>query len=126
MYRVLVALRARTVDDARHACEAGSYLRLIDSCTTQLKAQGPSRTCNESKGEEEDTAAFGMRIAHSGCAAICLPCSSLAPSLGLPPPHSEARYPLNPREREFLMVVNTELFLSRVSMKMVVNKELSL
>jgi len=30
-----------------------SYLRLIDSCTTQLKAQGPSRTCNESKEEEE-------------------------------------------------------------------------
>jgi len=23
--------------------------RLIDSCITQLKAQGPSRTCNESK-----------------------------------------------------------------------------
>ena len=33
--------------------EASSYLRLIDSCTTQLKAQGPSRTCNESKEEEE-------------------------------------------------------------------------
>ena len=32
---------------------AGSYLRLIDSCITQLKAQGPSRTCNESKEEEE-------------------------------------------------------------------------
>ena len=28
--------------------------RLIDSCITQLKAQGPSRTCNESKEEEED------------------------------------------------------------------------
>ena len=33
--------------------EAGSYLRRIDSCITQLKAQGPSRTCNESKEEEE-------------------------------------------------------------------------
>ena len=33
--------------------EAGSYLRLIDSCITQLKVQGPSRTCNESKEEEE-------------------------------------------------------------------------
>ena len=33
--------------------EAGSYLRLIDSCITQLKAQGPSRTCNESQEEEE-------------------------------------------------------------------------
>ena len=37
--------------------EAGSYLRLGDSCTTQLKAQGPSRTCHESKEEEEDAAA---------------------------------------------------------------------
>jgi len=33
--------------------EAGSYLRLIDSCITQLKAQGPSRTSNESPEEEE-------------------------------------------------------------------------
>ena len=33
--------------------EAGSYLRLIDSCITQLTAQGPSRTCNESNEEEE-------------------------------------------------------------------------
>ena len=33
--------------------EAGSCLRLIDSCITPLKAQGPSRTCNESKEEEE-------------------------------------------------------------------------
>ena len=32
----------------------GSYLRLIDFCITQLKAQGPSRTCNESKEEEEE------------------------------------------------------------------------
>ena len=31
--------------------EAGSYLRRVDSCITQLKAQGPSRTCNESKEE---------------------------------------------------------------------------
>ena len=36
--------------------EAGSYLRLVDSCITQLKAHGPSRTCNESKEEEEDGA----------------------------------------------------------------------
>ena len=27
------------------------YVRLTDSCITQLKAQGPSRTCNESKEE---------------------------------------------------------------------------
>ena len=30
-----------------------SHLRLIDSCITQLKAQGPARTCNESREEEE-------------------------------------------------------------------------
>ena len=29
-------------------------LRLVDSCITQLKAQGPARTCNESKEEEEE------------------------------------------------------------------------
>ena len=29
-------------------------LWLIDSCITRLKAQGPSRTCNESKEAEED------------------------------------------------------------------------
>ena len=34
--------------------EAGSYLRLIDSCITRRKAQGPFRTCNESKEEEEE------------------------------------------------------------------------
>jgi len=33
----------------------GSYLRLIYSCIAQLQAQGPSRTCNASKGEEEKT-----------------------------------------------------------------------
>ena len=32
--------------------EAGWYLRLIDSCITQLEAQGPCRTCNESKEED--------------------------------------------------------------------------
>ena len=34
--------------------EVGSYLRFIDSCITQLKAQGPCRTWNESKEEEEE------------------------------------------------------------------------
>jgi len=34
--------------------EEGSYLRIVDLCITQLKAQGPSRTCNESKEEEEE------------------------------------------------------------------------
>ena len=27
--------------------DAGSYLRLTDYCITQLKAQGPFRTCSE-------------------------------------------------------------------------------
>jgi hypothetical protein len=34
--------------------EAGSYLRLIHSCITQLKIQGPSRTCDESTEEKEE------------------------------------------------------------------------
>jgi len=40
----------------QYTLEAGSYLRLMDSCITQLKAQGPSRTCNESNEEEEEEA----------------------------------------------------------------------
>jgi len=35
-------------------------LRLIDSCITQLKAQGPSRTCDES---QEEAPAGGVRAA---------------------------------------------------------------
>jgi len=37
-------------------------LRRIDHCITQLKAQGPSRTCNESIEEEEkkDTSTIPM------------------------------------------------------------------
>ena len=41
--------------------EAGSYLRLIDSRITQIKAQGPSRTCNESK-EEVRIFDAGLRV----------------------------------------------------------------
>ena len=33
-------------------CGRAYNLRLIDSCITQLKAQGPSRTCNKSKEEK--------------------------------------------------------------------------
>ena len=40
------------------------FLRLIGSCITQLKAQGPSRTCNESKEEEEEE--LRVRRAHAG------------------------------------------------------------
>ena len=39
--------------------EEGSYLRHIDFCITQLKAEGPSRTCNESKEEEEEKSGPG-------------------------------------------------------------------
>jgi len=35
--------------DLQGGSEAGSYVRLIDSCITQRKAQRPFRTCNESK-----------------------------------------------------------------------------
>ena len=45
--------------------EAGSSLRLIDSCITQLKAQGPSRTCNEIKEEEEEASGPDIRKALS-------------------------------------------------------------
>ena len=44
------------------SCEAGSYLTLIDSCITQLKDQGPSGTCNESKEEEEECPATEFRV----------------------------------------------------------------
>jgi len=39
----------------------GSYLRLIDSCITQLKDQGPYRTCNESQKKEGRTSQRGGR-----------------------------------------------------------------
>ena len=42
-----------------HSCAI--LVRLIDSCITQLKAQGPSRTCNESKEEEEEEEDSGKR-----------------------------------------------------------------
>jgi len=41
--------------DTHSSAERGStqYVACIDSCNTQLKAQGPSRTCDESKEEED-------------------------------------------------------------------------
>ena len=50
--------------------EEGSYLRLIDFCITQLKAQGPSRTCNESKEEEQALASasvLGVAVLEGCC-----------------------------------------------------------
>jgi len=47
---------------------------LIDSCITQLKAQEPSRTCNESKEEEEAcTLARGNPHQHFTFAACTAP-----------------------------------------------------
>ena len=63
--------------------EAGSYLRLIDSCITQLKAQGPSRTCNESKEEEEEPVTSlleGEMLGISRSKSSSSPYSSPAPS----------------------------------------------
>jgi len=54
----LRAARGAPRATTRGILEAGSYLRLIHSCITQLKAQGPSRTCNESKEEEEKDSGF--------------------------------------------------------------------
>ena len=45
--------------------EAGSHLRLMDSRITQLKAQGPSWTCNESKEVEDGGQRYSRTV--SGC-----------------------------------------------------------
>ena len=45
---------------------AGSYLRLIDLCITQLEARGPSRTCNESEEDEEEGCTHGGRVGSTG------------------------------------------------------------
>ena len=52
MFHFIASGLGDKVDRCVVVTEAGSCLRLIDFCITQLKAQGPSRTCNES--EEED------------------------------------------------------------------------
>jgi len=67
--------------------EAGSYLRLIDSCINQLKAQGPSRTCNESteEGDRGATSNAGLSSVRS--------MYSLPPSL--PPTFSEESQPVS-------------------------------
>jgi len=52
--------------------EAGSYLRLIDSCITQLKAQ---QTCNESKEERERV----HNLPHTGTHVNPIPFASRQP-----------------------------------------------
>ena len=44
---------SKNLKDLHDDHEAGSYVKLIDYCVTQLKAQGHSGTCNESTEEEE-------------------------------------------------------------------------
>ena len=44
----------------------GSYLRLLQSCITHLTAQGPSRTCDESKGPRREELT-GPRRGRAGC-----------------------------------------------------------
>ena len=67
MVRVRLRLRAFQVKNnhsSEMCCgtEAGSNLRLTDSCITQLKVQGPSRTCDESKEDEEEEAMVRIRL----------------------------------------------------------------
>ena len=57
--------------------KAGSYLRLIDSCITQLKDQGPSRTCNESKEEEKEETCYESAFPSPGRTGAALRVRSL-------------------------------------------------
>jgi len=76
--------------------EAGSYLRLIDSCITQLKAQGPYRTCNESKEEEEEKKKKKKKLLAGQSAAISdmgvSPCDVVAS-----PVHYTASHKISPK-----------------------------
>jgi len=66
------SLCSRSEPKVRCGTEAGSYLRRIDSYITQPTAQGPSRTCNESKEEEEEKVRAGAArgaFTHRGFAA---------------------------------------------------------
>ena len=49
-----------------------AYLRLIDSCITQLKAQGPSRTCHESKEERLNVVCGGGDVCVCVCVRVCV------------------------------------------------------
>ena len=57
-------------DTAQLVWRHGAYLSLTDSCITHLKAQGPSRTCNESK-EEKHGPHCGAGHGTAGLAAWC-------------------------------------------------------
>jgi len=55
-YLRLIDSYLRLIDSGGLVFEAHrlSYVMLIDSFITQLKDHGPSRTCNESKEQEEE------------------------------------------------------------------------
>ena len=85
------------------------YVRLIDACIPQLQVQGPSRTCDESKKEEEEVCLFrmlsldvavlgrgrvkgsgsGFRMGGSACSSFCF-FITLEPRVELPAPHTLA------------------------------------
>jgi len=88
--------------------EAGSYLRLIDSCITQVKAQGPSRTCNERKEKEGLSGTLGRwdgtiwlrchalqpeREQREEIALLVVPRPVGALTLQVPPSRSHSRQP---------------------------------
>ena len=62
--------------------EGGSYLRLIDSCITQLKAQRPSRTCKECTEKEEEVATVHSQHygVHASCTLAPAPCALIPTS----------------------------------------------
>ena len=60
-------------------------MRLIDSCITQLEAQGPSRTCTESKEEEEEEA---YRVRRRGSVALRFGLPPILPAAAPPSPPS--------------------------------------
>ena len=99
-YGVWVYCRSRRRAEARRAeklfqrgtHEAGSYLRLIDSCITQLTAQGPSRTCNESQEEEEVSFGEAPTLADALLPQLVVSYTSVLGEVpqGRAPPHSKA------------------------------------
>ena len=48
-----LSIKEQPLTELCSGSEAGAYLRLIDPCITQLKAQG-SETCNLNREEEEE------------------------------------------------------------------------
>ena len=51
--RIQLRFKSAACSLLRPSEPSNSYMRLIDSCITQVKARGPSRTCDESEEEEK-------------------------------------------------------------------------